>query len=45
MKISLYPPQSIHELGQRDNQEDAITQWNNRFSYSATEWEAMKKAR
>ena len=31
MKISLYPPQSIHELGQRDNQEDAITQWNNRL--------------
>lgn len=24
MKISLYPPLSIHEIGQRDNQEDAI---------------------
>ena len=31
MKINIYPPQSIHELGQRDNQEDAITQWNNRL--------------
>lgn len=24
MKISLYPPLSIHEIGQRDNQEDAL---------------------
>lgn len=24
MKITLYPPLSIHEIGQRDNQEDAI---------------------
>lgn len=24
MKISLYPPLSVHELGQRDNQEDAL---------------------
>ena len=24
MKFTLYPPQAIHELGQRDNQEDAI---------------------
>ena len=31
MKISLYPPLSIHEIGQRDNQEDAIAQWNNRL--------------
>lgn len=26
MKISLYPPLSIHELGHRDNQEDSIIQ-------------------
>ena len=31
MKIALYPPLSIHEIGQRDNQEDAITQWNDRL--------------
>lgn len=31
MKISLYPPFSIHEIGQRDNQEDAIVQWDNRL--------------
>ena len=29
MKISLHPPLSIHEIGQRDNQEDAIAQWDN----------------
>lgn len=29
MKIELYPPLSIHEIGQRNNQEDAIAQWNN----------------
>ena len=31
MKISLYPPLSIHEVGQRENQEDAIAQWDNRL--------------
>lgn len=31
MKISLYPPLSIHEIGQRPNQEDSIIQWNNRL--------------
>lgn len=31
MKISLYPPLSIHEIGNRDNQEDAIAQWDNRL--------------
>ena len=31
MKISLYPVMSIHEIGQRDNQEDAIIQWENRL--------------
>lgn len=31
MKISLYPPLSIHEIGQRTNQEDAIAQWDNRL--------------
>ena len=31
MKISLYPPLSIHEIGQRSNQEDFIIQWNNRL--------------
>lgn len=29
MKIELYPPLSIHEIGQRENQEDSIIQWNN----------------
>ena len=29
MKITLFPPLSIHEIGQRDNQEDAIVQWAN----------------
>ena len=31
MKIEIYPPHSIHELGQRTNQEDFIAQWNNRL--------------
>ena len=31
MRIDLYPPLSIHEIGQRDNQEDAIAQWDNRL--------------
>ncbi len=31
MKISLYPPLSIHEIGQRTNQEDSIAQWDNRL--------------
>ncbi len=31
MKISIYPPFSIYEQGQRANQEDAIAQWNNRL--------------
>lgn len=31
MKIEIYPPLSIHELGQRTNQEDFIAQWNNRL--------------
>ena len=31
MKISLYPPLSINEIGQRSNQEDSIIQWNNRL--------------
>ena len=31
MKIELYPQLSIHEIGQRDNQEDAIVQWDNRL--------------
>lgn len=29
MKILLYPPLSIHEIGQRDNQEDSIIQLDN----------------
>lgn len=29
MKIELYPPISIHEIGQRENQEDSIIQWEN----------------
>jgi len=29
MKISIYPPLSIHEIGQRPNQEDSIAQWDN----------------
>ena len=31
MKISLYPPLSIHEIGQRPNQEDSLAQWDNRL--------------
>ena len=31
MKISIYPPLSIYELGQRANQEDAIAQWNDQL--------------
>lgn len=31
MKISLFPPLSIHEVGQRDNQEDSIMQEDNCF--------------
>lgn len=31
MNITLFPPLSIYELGQRTNQEDAIAQWNNRL--------------
>ena len=29
MNCILYPPLSIHEIGQRPNQEDSIIQWNN----------------
>ena len=31
MKISIYPPLFIHEIGQRHNQEDSIAQWDNRL--------------
>lgn len=31
MRIDIFPPLSIYELGQRANQEDAIAQWNNRL--------------
>lgn len=31
MKIELFPPLSIFEIGQRVNQEDAIAQWDNRL--------------
>lgn len=31
MEIKLFSPLSIHEIGQRDNQEDAIAQWDNRL--------------
>ena len=31
MKISIYPPLFIHEIGQRLNQEDSIAQWDNRL--------------
>lgn len=31
MRISLYPPLFIHEIGQRTNQEDSIIQWDNRL--------------
>ena len=29
MKIELYPPLSVHEIGLRKNQEDSIIQWDN----------------
>ncbi len=31
MKVSLYPPLTIHEIGKRDNQEDALSLWENRL--------------
>jgi protein phosphatase len=31
MNHKLYPPLSIYELGQRQNQEDSIAQWDNRL--------------
>ena len=31
MRITLYPPLSIHEIGKRQNQEDTIAQWDNRL--------------
>ena len=31
MNIELYPSFSIHEIGQRENQEDSIIQWDNRL--------------
>ena len=31
MKIELFPPLSIHEIGKREKQEDALAQWNNRL--------------
>lgn len=31
MKIELYPPLSIHEIGQRENQEDSIAQWEDKL--------------
>ena len=31
MNCILFPPLSIYEIGQRENQEDAIAQWNNRL--------------
>ena len=31
MKIDLFPPLSIYEIGQRTNQEDAIAQWNSQL--------------
>ena len=31
MKISLYPPLSIHEIGKRPKQEDNIAQWKSRL--------------
>ena len=31
MRIELYPPLSINEIGQRSNQEDTLIQWNNRL--------------
>lgn len=31
MKISLYSPPYINEIGKRDNQEDALSLWENRL--------------
>jgi len=31
MKISLFPPLSIQEIGQRPNQEDSVAQWDDRL--------------
>jgi len=31
MNCKIFPPQSIHEIGQRANQEDSIAQWDNRL--------------
>lgn len=31
MEIELFSPLSIHEIGKRDNQEDAVAQWDNRL--------------
>ena len=31
MKVYIYPPLSINEIGQRSNQEDSIIQWSNRL--------------
>ncbi|MBR5728608.1 MAG: serine/threonine-protein phosphatase [Prevotella sp.] len=31
MKIEIHPPLFIHELGQRNNQEDSLAQWDNHF--------------
>ena len=31
MKIELYPPLSIQEIGQRPNQEDSVAEWSNRL--------------
>ena len=31
MQIELFPPLSIIEIGHRQNQEDAISQWSNRL--------------
>jgi protein phosphatase len=31
MRISIYPPLFIHEIGQRTNQEDSIIKWDNRL--------------
>ena len=31
MKLKIYPPLSIYEIGQRSNQEDSISHWDNRL--------------
>ena len=31
MRISIYPPQFIHEIGQRHNQEDSISEWGSQL--------------